>query len=62
MESRKTVLTILLTGLQERHRHFRHSWGRRVWDDMRESHQNIYVITCKTDSQWEFNVPKPSAL
>ena len=36
MESRKIVLTILLAQQQRRHRHFGHSWGRRVWDDMRE--------------------------
>ena len=24
---------------------------RRVWDDLREQHQNMYIIKCKTDCQ-----------
>ena len=40
MESRRSVLMILLAGQQKRHRHkeqsFTHSGGRKGWDDWRE--------------------------
>ena len=50
----------LFAGQQKRHRHKEqtcgHSGGRRGWDELREEHWNIYIIICKTDSQWEFAV------
>ena len=60
MESRKTVLMILLAEQQRRCRHeeqtFGHSEGRRGWDEWREQRGNVYITICKVDSQWEFAV------
>ena len=32
------------------------SVGGRGWDKLRQYRGNIYIIICKTDSQWEFAV------
>ena len=40
---------------QKRHRCKEQSFGlcgrRRGWDDLREQHQNMYIIKCETDHQ-----------
>ena len=42
------------------HRHREQTCGRsgewRSWDELRELHWNIYITTCKIDSQWKFAV------
>ena len=38
------------TEIQHREQNYGHSWGRRGWDELRESHWDIYTITCQTDS------------
>ena len=60
MEFRKIILISLLVREQRRHRHkeqsFGHSAGRRVWDERREYHWNLYITIYKIDGQWEFAV------
>ena len=67
---RKTVLTILHTGQQRRHRCKEQTFGfsgrSRGWDDLREQHWNMYLTVCKIHDQCEFSewhrTPKASAL
>ena len=60
MKSRKEVLMNLFAGQQRRCRHREQicgpSWGRRVWNKLREWHGNNYITIYKIDSQWEFAV------
>ena len=51
------VLLNLFAGQQWRYRHkvqtCGHSRERRGWGELREQHGNIYITTCKTESQQE---------
>ena len=55
MESRKTVLTILLAGWRRRHRHFGHSAGRKGWEDMRE-YIETYLLPYVKSIAGEFDI------
>ena len=50
------MVTITLYARQKkRHRYIEQTFGlygrRRGWDDLREQHQNMYIIKCETDLQ-----------
>ena len=55
MEFRKMVTTTLYAKQKKRHRRIEQTfvlYGRRQgWDDLREQHQNMYIIKCETDRQ-----------
>ena len=55
MEFRKMVTITLYARQKKRHRCIEQTFGlcgrRRVWDDMREQHWNMYIIKCETDHQ-----------
>ena len=55
MEFRKMVTINLYSRQQKRQRCKEQSFGlyerRRGWDDLREQHQNMYIIKCETDRQ-----------
>ena len=56
---KKTVMTILYARQQKRHRCKEQTFGlcgqRRVWDDLREQHWNMYNTICKIDDQCKFD-------
>ena len=49
------VMIALYAGQKKRHRCIEQTLGlcgrRRGWDDLREQHQNMYIIKCETDRQ-----------
>ena len=49
------VTITLYVRQQKRHRCIEQSFGLcgrgRGWDDLREQHQNMYIIKCETDRQ-----------
>ena len=49
------VMITLYARQKKRHRCIEQTFGlygrRRGWDDMREQHQNMYIIKCETDHQ-----------
>ena len=50
------MVTITLYAEQKkRHRCIEQTFGfygrRRGWDDLREQHQNMYIVKCETDHQ-----------
>ena len=51
MEFRKMVMTTLYVRQKKRHRCIEHTFGlygrRQGWDDLREQHQNMYIINVK---------------
>ena len=54
------MVTITLYARQKkRHRCIEQTFGldgrRRGWDDLREQHQNMYIIKCETDGQSRLN-------
>ena len=55
MEFRKMVMITLHTRHKKRHTCIEQTFGlygrRRGWDDLREQHQNMYIIKCETDRQ-----------
>ena len=56
---RKMVTMTLYARQQKRHRCIEQSFGlsgrRWGWDDLREQHWNMYIITCETDRQSRFD-------
>ena len=60
MESRKMVLKNLFTGQQWRNRHREQTYGHGERGGEGEmygkSNMEVYITTCKIDSQWEFAV------
>ena len=59
MEFRKMVTMTLYVRHQKRHRcrvqSFELCGRRQEWDDLREQHQNMYIIICETDCQSRFD-------
>ena len=59
MEFRKVIMMTLHTRQQKRHRCIEQSFGlcgrRQGWDDLSESHWNMYIIICETDRQSRFD-------
>ena len=54
MESRKIVLMNLFVRQQWRCRHRKQTCGhKRMCNEWREYHDNIYTTICKIDSQWD---------
>ena len=55
MEFRKMVMITLYARQRRRHRCIEQALGlsgrRRGWDDLREQHQNMYIIKGETDHQ-----------
>ena len=55
MEFRKMVMITLYARQKKRHRCIEQTFGlygkRWEWDDLREQHQNMYIIKCETDCQ-----------
>ena len=55
MEFRKMVMITLYARQKMKHRYIEQTFGhygrRRGWDDLREQHQNMYIIKCETDLQ-----------
>ena len=55
MEFRKMVTITLYARQKKRHRCVEQTvglYGRKLrWDDLREQHQNMYIIKCETDWQ-----------
>ena len=55
MEFRKMVMITLYVRQKKRHRCIEQTFGlygrRRGWDDLREQHQNMYMVKCETDRQ-----------
>ena len=55
IEFRKMVIITLYARQKKIHRFieqtFGHLWRRRGWVDLREQHQNMYIIKCETDRQ-----------
>ena len=55
MEFRKMVMITLYERQKKRHRGIEQTFGlygrRRGWDDLREQHQNMYIIYGETDHQ-----------
>ena len=55
MEFRKMVTITLYARQKKRHRCIEQTFGlygrRGGWDDLREKHQNMYIIQCETDRQ-----------
>ena len=55
MEFRKMVMITLYARQKKRHRCIGQTFGlygrRQGWDDLREQHQNMYIMTCETDHQ-----------
>ena len=53
------VTITLYAGQKKRHRRTEQTLGRygrrRGWDDLREQHQNMYIIKCVTDHQSSFD-------
>ena len=49
------VMITLYAKQKKRHRCTEQTFGlygrRRGWDDLREQHQNMYIIKCETDHQ-----------
>ena len=59
MEFRKMVTTTLYAKQKKRHRCIEQTfvlYGRKQgWDDLREQHQNTYIIKCGTDCQFRLD-------
>ena len=59
MEFRKMIMITLYVRQQKTQRCIEKSFGlcgrRRGWDDLGESHWNMYIIICETDHQCGFN-------
>ena len=59
MEFRKMVTMTLYVRQQRRHRCKEQTFGlcgrRQGWDDLREYHGNMYIITCEIDHQSKFS-------
>ena len=55
MEFRKIIMITLYARQKKRHRNIEQNFGlygrRQGWDDLREQHQNMYIIKCETDRQ-----------
>ena len=55
MEFRKMVMITLYVRQKKRQRCTEQTFGlcgrRRGWDDLREYHQNMYIIKCETNHQ-----------
>ena len=55
MEFRKMVTITLYARQRKRHRCIEQTFGlyerRRGWDDLKEQHQNMYIIKCETGRQ-----------
>ena len=55
MEFKRMVMITLYAKQKKRHRCREQTLGlggrRRGWDDLREQHQNMYIIKCETDRQ-----------
>ena len=49
------LMITLYARQKKRHRCIEQTFGlygrRRGWDDLREQHQNMYIIKCETDRQ-----------
>ena len=49
------VMITLYARQKKRHRCIEQNFGlygrRRGWDDLREQHQNMYIVKCETDFQ-----------
>ena len=55
MEFRKMLMTTLYARQKKRHKCIEQTFGlygrRWGWDDLREQHQNMYIIKCETNRQ-----------
>ena len=55
MEFIKMEMITLYARQKKRHGYIEQTFGpygrRRGWDDLREQHQNMYIIKCETDCQ-----------